>query len=284
LNPGLIYDIRTLGLSENYHPRHFASLWQEPPPSWRDRLAAAIEKGLGNQPPRVFFRADDIGAGGRPFEALCRLFRAFEIPLAMAVVPAWITGIRQKQLLKLAPLEEPFWGWHQHGWCHVNWQRSGKRSEFGEQRPLEKQFSDISQGRQKLQDIFGEHLVDVFTPPWNRLSHATIKILEELDFKAVSMTGTFPRGYKNVEGLKNLRIQLDLHTRKSKDGALDFGALLEELSGLLAKREPIGIMIHHQRMTFFAFEFLKELLHLLQTRGNAHFSTFKELTTKENEE
>lgn len=284
MNPGLHYDLPNLGLSENYHPRRFAALWQHPLPQWRHRLAEAIEKGLGNQAPRIFFRADDIGAGGRPFEALCRLFRSFEIPLAMAVVPAWITAIRVKQLFQLAPREDPLWGWHQHGWCHVNWQRSGKSSEFGEERPLEKQFSDISQGRRKLQDIFGEHLVDVFTPPWNRLSLTTMKILEELDFKAVSMTAGFPRGYKNPDGIKNLRIQLDLHTRKSKDGISDFGVLLDELSTFLGRREPIGIMIHHQRMTYFAFEFLRELLTQLQTQAEARFSTFRELIAGNDEE
>ena len=284
MNRGLPYDLRNLGLSENYHPRRFAALWQHPVPQWRHRLEEAIEKGLGNQAPRIFFRADDIGAGGRPFEALCRLFRSFEIPLAMAVVPAWITGIRVKQLFKLAPLEEPFWGWHQHGWCHVNWQRSGKSSEFGEERPLEKQFSDISQGRRKLQDIFGEHLVDVFTPPWNRLSLTTMKILEELNFKAVSMAAGFPRGYKNPDGIKNLRIQLDLHTRKSRDGISDFGVLLDDLAALLGRREPIGIMLHHQRMTYFAFEFLQELLTQLQTQAGARFSTFRELIAGDDEE
>ena len=284
MNTGPSKKSNGLGLPENYRPRHFAALWQDPPHGWRDHLAAAIQEGGGNQMPKIFFRADDIGAGGQPFEVLCRLFRRYEVPLAMAVVPAWISSIRKKQLFDAAPLDEPLWGWHQHGWRHVNWERSGKNSEFGEQRPFEKQMRDISQGCRKMQEIFGDRLAEVFTPPWNRLSNATIKILHELNFKAVSMTSPFPRGYKNTEGLKNLRIQLDLHTRKAKDGISDFKTLLEEITVLLGKRERIGIMIHHQRMTSFAFEFLEELLHLLKNHSKAHFLDFKELAANPNEE
>jgi peptidoglycan/xylan/chitin deacetylase (PgdA/CDA1 family) len=265
------------GLPDHYRPRQYAAVWQIEPPDWRDRLAHAIAQGMGSHSPALFFRADDIGAGGRPFEALCTIFRHHGIPLEMGVVPAWLSAARRNQLFGCAPLEEPLWGWHQHGWRHVNWQRTGKKSEFGEQRPFEKQWRDIWQGRQKMLDVFGEHLISVFTPPWNRLSSATLKILQDLDFRGVSMTGPFPRGPKPPPGLKNFRIALDLHTRKVKDAALDFQNLLDELASTLGKREPSGIMIHHQRMTLFAFKFLDELLYLLKEDVQAHFLSFQEM-------
>jgi len=256
-------------------------VWEQPPGDWRKKLAAALECDLGNHHPNLFFRADDIGAGGRAFQALCQLFRGHQIPLAMAVVPAWLTGIRTEQLFAAAPLEESFWGWHQHGWRHVNCQRTGDKSEFGEQRPAEKQWRDISMGLKKMNEIFGEHLVPVFTPPWNRLPTATLKILQELNFRAVSMTKPFPSSVKPGLGLKNFRIQLDLHTRKAKDGSADFIALLGELSHLMTKKEPVGIMLHHQRMPLFAFEFLNELMHLLKHKVGARFLSFTDLLENE---
>jgi len=268
-------------LPAHYRPRQWSVVWEHPPTDWRRNLAAALDCDPGNHRPNLFFRADDIGAGGRAFQALCRLFRDHHIPLAMAVVPAWLTGIRAEQLFAAAPLGESLWGWHQHGWRHVNCQRTGEKSEFGEQRPAEKQSRDIWLGLKKMNEIFGEHFVPVFTPPWNRLPTATLRILQELNFKAVSMTRPFPSSMKPAIGLKNLRIQLDLHTRKAKDGHADFLALLGELSGLMAKKEPIGIMLHHQRMPLFAFEFLNELMHLLKHQVGARFLSFADLLEDE---
>ncbi|MGV8073587.1 MAG: polysaccharide deacetylase family protein [Syntrophobacteraceae bacterium] len=229
----------------------------------------------------IFFRADDIGAGGRAFETICQIFRSHNIPLGMAVVPAWLSPARLENLFETAPLDEPLWGWHQHGWRHVNWQRIGGKSEFGEQRPIEKQWRDIWQGRQKMLSIFGERLVSVFSPPWNRMSHVTMRTLQQLDFRGVSLAGPLPRGPRMPAILKNLRIHVDLHTRKAKDGAADFQVLLDELGSLLGKKEPAGIMLHHHRMPPFAFDFLDELLYLLKKCDGVQFQSFVELLEKE---
>lgn len=262
---------------DELRPRQYASIWRMPPVRWKERLAATVQKNPTNHHPSVFFRADDIGAGGRAFEAMCRLFRYHQVPLAMAVVPAWLSGIRKRQLFDVAPLDEPLWGWHQHGWRHVNWQRSGKSSEFGEQRPLEKQWKDIHQGQAKMQEIFGKRFTPVFTPPWNRLSNATLKILQDLEFAGVSGVKPFPRGLKPPVVLKNLRINVDLHTRSAKDGATDFETLLEDLGSLLVKKETIGIMLHHHRMNRFSFDFLDELLGLFKHRVGARFHSFDDI-------
>ncbi len=199
----------------------------------------------------------------------------------MAVVPAWLSDSRCRRLFQVAPVDEPLWNWHQHGWRHVDWQHTGKKSEFGDERSYEKQFRDISQGRNKLSGIFGKHLVQVFTPPWNRLSASTIKVIRDLNFKGVSMMGPFPRGVKSGNDLKNLRMQIDLHTRKGKDGEEDFRLLCRELSSSIGRREPVGIMIHHQRMNGFAFEFLRELLTLMKHQVGAKFLSFREILEKD---
>jgi peptidoglycan/xylan/chitin deacetylase (PgdA/CDA1 family) len=231
----------------------------------------------GSHCPPVFFRADDIGAGGRAFEALCKLFRYHGVPLGMAVVPAWLSATRTEQLFQSSPLEEPLWGWHQHGWRHVNWQRTGKKSEFGEQRPLEKQWRDIWQGQQKMQEIFGERSLSIFSPPWNRISLPTVKILQQLGFKGICMEGPLPRGFRPPLTLRNMRIHVDLHTRKNKDAVSDYTALLSEIGILLGKREPIGMMIHHQRMTIYSFEFLHELICFLKDRLGVRFLSLNDL-------
>ncbi|MCK8603448.1 polysaccharide deacetylase family protein [Desulfoferrobacter suflitae] len=272
-----------LKLPEHYRPRHYAAVWRSPLHGWRERLTQIIEQTSASHTAEVFFRADDIGAGGRAFEALCHMFRRHAVPLGMSVVPAWLSTIREQQLFASAPVEEPLWGWHQHGWRHVNWQRSGKKSEFGDHRPFEKQWRDIWQGRQKMVSIFGEHFLPVFTPPWNRLSGCTLKILQQLDFRAVSLSKPFPKGHKNPLGLNNLKVPLDLHTRKSKDAAKDFDELLAQLTTLLGRKEPVGIMIHHQRMTTFAYQFLDALLQLLNGAEHITVLGLQELLDRGNE-
>ncbi len=275
--------LHEMNLTSLFRPREHSPVWHAAPPHWRRALASSVKHLEGNPLPPVFFRADDIGAGGRAFNALCEIFRAHQIPLGMAVVPAWLSDVRAKQLFSAAPREESLWAWHQHGWRHVNWERAGKKSEFGEQRPIEKQWRDIQQGKQKMLDIFGNQFVNVFTPPWNRLSGSTLRILQELGFEGVSMGKYFPRGLRPPLTMKNLRVNLDLHTRKEKDSQKDYRDMLEELAALLGRREPVGIMIHHQKMTYFAFEFLDELLVLLKSLPGIQFVSFQEILDQEDE-
>ncbi len=265
------------GLTAHYRPRHYAQVWKHRPADWKNRLTDTLEQACGSQPPTVFFRADDVGAGGRAFQALCNIFREHRVPVAMAVVPAWLSSARIRQLFQDAPAEDGLWGWHQHGWRHVNWQRSGKKSEFGRQRPFEKQWRDIWQGRQKMHEIFGDDVIPIFTPPWNRLSPATLKILRELGFCGVSLSDPLPRGSRSNSQLLNLRVHIDLHTRKASNGDSDYELLLRQLGSQLARKEPLGIMVHHKCMTLFAFEFLHALIHLLRLSYHTTFLGFRDL-------
>ncbi len=265
----------------SFHPRQCANIWLSPPSkNWRRELADALRQGIESHIPRFYFRADAIGAGGRPFEALCTLFRKHEVPLAMAVVPAWLSASRCNNLFEVAPLDEPLWNWHQHGWRHVDWQKTGKKSEFGAERSYEKQLRDISLGKEKMNSIFAPHLLPVFTPPWNHLSSTTIEVVRDLNFKGVSMMGPFPRGIRPGNELKNLRVQIVLHTRKRKHGQDDFRFLCEELTSWIGRREPVGVVLHHQHMNGFAFEFLDELLHLLKHQVGARLLSFREILEK----
>ena len=81
--------------------------------------------------------------------------------------------------------------------------------------------------------------------------------------------------------LKNLRINVDLHTRSAKDGAADFEVLLEDLGALLVKKDTIGIMLHHHRMNRFSFDFLDELIGLFKHRAGARFLSFDDILGNE---
>ena len=270
-------------LNAPYMPRQYSSVWKAPLPGWREMLNETSAKMASAGLPPIFFRADDIGAASKAFDALCRLFRFYQVPLALAVVPAWLSEARQEKLFHAAPVNEELWNWHQHGWRHINWQKSGSKCEFGSDRAAERQHEDILNGRIKMERIFGPNFVAVFTPPWNGFSTATLRILHNLDFKGISAMDPFPPGVKSRYGIQHLPVRLDLHTRKAKDPAGDFALLMDQFTGLSKMKGRTGIMIHHQRMTPFAFEFLDRMIYNLKYVIKARFCSFKEMLNSPNE-
>jgi len=266
-----------LGLDASYTPRRYSPVWKEPLPGWEEKLDEASARMTSAALPPIFFRADDIGAAGKAFDALCRLFRHYRLPLGMAVIPSWLSETRQQKLFQAAPVDEELWNWHQHGWRHINRQKKGDNSEFGSDRDFERQHEDIVQGRAKLERIFGPHLVPVFSPPWNRFSATTISILRKLDFKGICTANSFTPGMKSRHGIKQFPVRLDLHTRNVQDPTDDFALLISQFYGLTKMKGPTGIMVRHQRMTLFAFEFLDRMLYNLKYVTKARLSSFKEM-------
>jgi peptidoglycan/xylan/chitin deacetylase (PgdA/CDA1 family) len=252
-------------------------VWKSPLPGWSQILDNTFVDMASAGLPPVFFRADDIGAPSKAFEALSRLFRSHGTPLAMAVIPAYLSEARQEKLFKAAPMDEELWGWHQHGWRHINRQKNGERSEFGSERSPERQREDIIQGMVKMERVFGKNFVRVFAPPWNHLSASTLKILQQLDFKGFSATDPFQPAARCRYGMQYLPVRLDLHNRQGKDATADFAMLMDQLSGLSKAKGPTGIMISHQRMTSFAFQFLDRMLYNLKHVVKAQFCNFRKM-------
>ena len=274
---------KVFGLNAPYMPRQYSSIWKAPLPDWKEMLDEASAKMASAGLPPIFFRADDIGASSKAFDALCSLFRFHQVPLAMAVIPTWLSYARQEKLFQAAPVNEELWSWHQHGWRHIDWQKDGKKCEFGSDRAPERQREDILQGRIKMERIFGPNFVEVFTPPWNRFSTATLKALRELDFKAISAVAPFPAGIKPRYWIQHLPVRLDLHTRKAKDPVADFALLIDQFTAISTIKGLSGVMIHHQRMTPFAFEFLERMIYNLKYVIKARFCSFKEILKIPNE-
>lgn len=207
-------------------------------------------------PAIVWFRADDIGVPGRQFQQMLKIFTAHQVPLAPAVVPTWLTAPRWKGLLAQGRQGGHLWGWHQHGWRHTNHEPAGKKQEFGPARSAEALNADLSRGRRRLEAIMGDAFLPVFTPPWNRCSRLALEQLQSLEFGALSRSiGAKPP----AEGLPDLVVNVDLHTRKASRPEADWPALLAELETALVAGW-CGIMLHHQRMNAAAFDFLDILL------------------------
>lgn len=242
------------------------------PEDIKRRLEECLDRSLATgRRAMVFFRADDIGVPGIGFARLLAMFGRHQTPLALAVVPAWITAARWRALRRIADKNGHLWCWHQHGWRHANHEPAGKKQEFGPSRPTEAITADLEKGKRRLERILGPAFTPVFTPPWNRCTAASLDVLARTGFAGVSrFAGAAPLV---PSGLAALDLHVDLHTRKNGEG---WPAIIAELGCFLAQGR-CGIMIHHRRMGESDFVFLDLLLGVLAQRRQIVRSSFPEL-------
>lgn len=212
----------------------------------------------------VFFRADDIAVPSENFSRLLSLFSRYRIPLSLAVVPAWLTDQRWKQIKILSNDFSSLWCWHQHGWRHANHAINGKKYEFGQSRSITQIRNDLKNGMNRLKTIMGEHFYPIFTPPWNRCDLNTLNQLKNLGFKAVSRS--LESKLIITEQISEYNVNVDLHTRKETDPGRGWDNLLGELNRAL-KNRLCGIMIHHQLMNEHAFDFIEYLFQILKNQS-----------------
>ncbi len=235
-------------------------LWQDPPPDFDARLDAAVAAGLerAGGPVRVFFRDDDCGLPGAHFTRLIALFIRHRLPLALAVVPAWLPLKCGEFLAAVEPAGELV-SLHMHGLRHVNHERQGKKQEFGPAREAAAKALDLSRGREILVRYLGARLRPVFTPPWNRCDAETLALLPGLGFRLVSRYAGAPTP---PPGLGAVDLNVDLHTRREADPERAARLLESDLAAALASGRA-GFMLHHRRMNDSAFSALDLLLGLL---------------------
>ena len=234
------------------------ALWRtRRPPHVEESLQEALSRIPAGRRLPVFFRADDIVEPEEALKKLMSLFARHRAPLALAVVPAKLPMPYWRALEAMAAGAPALWCWHQHGWRHVNHERRGKKQEFGPARSQTELVTDLDWGREWLQAVMGLAFTPIFTPPWNRCSARTLELLKSRAYLAVSRSaGSQP---PPPQGLPDIDVNIDLHTRREKDPRQGWQNLLQEMTAA-AEQGLWGVMIHHRRMNTAAFEFLDSLL------------------------
>jgi len=260
-------------------PKPVSSIWHSLPNDIAlkiDRaLAVACEQRNSRAPLYLFFRADDVAVPGRQFVRLMSLFASFRVPLSLAVVPAWLTGSRWRQLKSIGDRAPELWCWHQHGWRHANHAIENKKQEFGPGRPAPRIRKDLIRGRRRLEMLMDTDFYPVFTPPWNRCSLDTLNLLKELGYRAVSRSrDSLPPA---PAGFPDFQVNVDLHTRRDTGCGSGWNRLLTDLKNAV-KCGACGIMIHHQLMNAVAFEFLAVLLNSIVHQKGVIATDFRGMT------
>jgi peptidoglycan/xylan/chitin deacetylase (PgdA/CDA1 family) len=221
-------------------------------------LGTALDEADG--PVEVFFRDDDAGWEDARLLRLADLFAVHGLPLDLAVIPAEVTP-RLADALRERPV-----GLHQHGFAHVDHQRSGRKCEFGSDRSRAEQQEDILRGRERLRERLGDRLDPFFTPPWNRCTRDTGEALVALGFAALSRE-------HRAEPL-GLLVEVPVHLDVARLAPDELDA---RFAGYVREGGPVGVMFHHAVMEDDDFARADALLALLGGHGAVAPRTMAEL-------
>lgn len=207
-----------------------------------DRYADAQEHPL-----LIWWRDDDAIVVTKALMRLLALSEAHGAPFAIASIP----GRAQSELaavLDQAPLVDVL----VHGLTHANHAPSGeKKAEFGAHRPRTQLRDDAREALALARARFGDQLLPVFVPPWNRISPELVKELPTLGYAGLSTANDRPQGAV-LDGLAQINTHVDpidwhgsrsLANPQSIVGGLV--AAIERRSTGLGPPEPIGLLTHH---------------------------------------
>jgi len=231
---------------------------------WRaigEELARWREAG---REPVLWWRDDDAADATPALDRLLDLHRAVKVPLALAIVPASATPALAHRLAQASGLAQaPGVDLLQHGYAHTNHAPApDKKMELGLHRPAMFVLGELGTGRMALERLFGNRVLPVLVPPWNRIAPALVPTLPEVGYRGLSTFGVRRRAYP-VSGLLQVNTHVDLIDWQSRRFVGEDTALAMLEQALVASRsgtdEPIGILSHHLAMDEGAWDFLNSL-------------------------
>ena len=239
--------------------------------SWQ-QLETALDDAAGRgEVVRFWWRDDDAG---HPSPALTRLLELSEsrnLPLALAVVPAWLQPEAQGQIAGNAEITVL-----QHGYAHTNHAEEGAKSiELGG-RATDRIVEELGDGLSILKDAFGAAFRPVLVPPWNRIDQRFYPSLHTLGFRGLSVFGRRDDS-EIVPGVSLINTHIDPIDWRGSRAFLGEDIVLGRLLDQLDLDEPIGILSHHLVTDEPCWRFLERLLTLLHRHPAAHLSSASDL-------
>jgi hypothetical protein len=245
-----------------------AAYWQPV----RDELDNWRKAGLDAA---LWLRDDDATEPTPQLERLIALTGEFDIALALAVVPAR-TGPALSQRLERVLHVHPL----VHGWAHANHAPPDeKKQELGDHRPRATVLGDVDRGLRRLADLYGERLVPILVPPWNRIAVPFLDDLPDLGFKGLS---SFGHRLASRPGLKIVNTHVDIVDSHAGNVCRDHGLLAASLARELELARvhggwPVGILSHHLVSDDDAFRFLRDLFAITARSSNVRWRSPRDL-------
>lgn len=220
-----------------------------------------------SEPATFWWRDDDATRSGPALEHLLNLASHHGLPLHLAVIPA----LSDASLAQRLDHANVVWVL-QHGYDHSPHAHPGERKrELGGPRPRDEILQQLALGRAQLQQLFGDRVLDILVPPWNRIDDDLLPLLPPLGYRRLSVLG--PRRTEPT-GLPEINVHIDIIDWRQRRFAGSGVALQQLLRHLEGRRrgdvdptEPTGLMTHHRDHDDGCWAFLDELLTVLSETG-----------------
>jgi peptidoglycan/xylan/chitin deacetylase (PgdA/CDA1 family) len=208
----------------------------------------------------LWWRDDDAVTATPALDRLLALRAALDVPLALAAIPA-----RAEPSLAAALAADDGVAILQHGYAHVSHAAGDEdKIELGG-RPRWDVAAELARGRETLDGLFGEKLLPVMVPPWNRIHPGVIALLPGLGYGGLS---TFSARGAPAPGLVAVNAHVDiidwLETRGfcGETAALDaaVGHLAARRGGAADPEEPTGLLTHHLAHDTGCWDFIRRFV------------------------
>jgi len=208
----------------------------------------------------LWWRDDDAVEASDQLSRLLEIAGKAGVPLCLAVIPAGC----QASLVEAVEESGADISVAVHGWSHINHAGADeKKSEFPESRPLEAMSTEAVQGLRHINEAFGARALELFVPPWNRISDTFAEALPAAGYHGLSTYKARPASAKVVD-LAQINTHADIinwpdgKRFAGDDVVLDLivGHLAARRRGDVAADEPTGLLTHHLVQQNDAFGFI----------------------------
>ena len=234
--------------------------------TWQDLTTELDAWSAVGRQATLWWRDDDATDDTPELNQLLAVAANSGVPLSLAVIPASATPALAA-LLEARPATVTVLT---HGNRHLNHAPpEQKKSEFPPTRPRDDMLEDIQNGLERLRRLFGEGLLPVFVPPWNRMAEELAPGLADLGFRGLSVYADRDIG---LTGAPKHFVRADTHVdivdwRDSRGFAgedVSLGLLCHHLAarrlGQTNPVRPTGLLTHHLVHDRDCWDFLSRLV------------------------
>jgi peptidoglycan/xylan/chitin deacetylase (PgdA/CDA1 family) len=227
----------------------------------------------------LWWRDDDVIEPSPLLDRLLALAGEQRCTVGLAVIPSGAVPALARRLAGGPGVEVL-----QHGFAHRNHAPAGEKAqELGAHRPLGVVLAELELGRGRLATLFGDVVLPVLAPPWNRIADTVVAALPRLGFRGLSAFAPRRVG-QPVPGLAQTNCHVDPVDWRGGGGFRGDGpALASVLDHLRARRtgqadpdEPTGLLTHHLRHDEGCWSFLGRLLALTGEHPGARWRSPRE--------
>ncbi len=219
-----------------------------------------LDRAMEGRNPVFWWRDDDVIAPSDPLDRLLAMAATIGAPLTLASIPSKMVPTLPARIATADNVNIAV-----HGWAHQSHAPKGeKNAEFGAHRPLEQRVEEARNGLRLIHDLFSDHTVPAFIPPWNRMDLEITPELADMGYRGISLYGE-----RNPKALPLVRFDahLDPIDWRGSRSVVDPAALIRRTIDLLSDDVPIGLMTHHLVHDAAIWDFVEAFTARLTMRG-----------------